>query len=71
MGLHESIASAINGHNVMAVALSKIAQGRPCTARDVAAAALDELKLDAENVLKVHAEFEPIYAQMRAQHKSR
>lgn len=64
MSLHENIAAAINGHNVMAVALSKIATGRSCGARDVARAVLTELDLDAQNVLKVHAEFEVIYAAM-------
>lgn len=64
MSLHESIGQAINGHNVLAVALSKIAMGRSCVARDIAAAALTELGMDPENVLKVHAEFESIYAKM-------
>lgn len=63
--LADSFAAAINGHNVMAVALSQIAQGRPSASREIAALALAELELDADNVLKVHAEFGPIYAKLR------
>ena len=65
MSLHENIAAAFNGHNVMAVALSRIAQGRQSEAQRIARTTLAELKLDADNVLKVHAEFEPIYAKLR------
>lgn len=63
--LVDSFSAAINGHNVMAVALSQIAQGCPSAAREIATQALTELELDADNVLKVHAEFGPIYAKLR------
>lgn len=65
MSLHQSIGDAIHGHNVMAVALSEIAVGPPCRARRVAREALTELKLNADHILKVRAEFDPIYAKMK------
>lgn len=69
--LRDSITAAINGHNVMAVALSQIARGPACQARNIAQGALGELALDADNVLQVHAEFEPIYAKLKARHAGR
>jgi hypothetical protein len=70
MSLQDSIAAAINGHNVMAVALSEIAKGRPCAARQIATQALAALELNPDNVLQVHAEFELIYAKMRDRAKA-
>lgn len=70
--LLDSIGDAIHGHNLMAVALSKIVLGRECAAQEIARAALKELDLDAENVLAVHAEFEQIWKDWRrASHKYR
>lgn len=68
MSLRENVTQAFDGHNVFAVALSKIAlgrddNGRPLageTARQLARDALIERKLDWNHVLKVHAEFVPI-----------
>lgn len=72
MTLLDSIGDAIHGHNVMAVALSVIAVGPPCTARETARAALKELDLDAGNVLQVHDEFKEIWKLWRrASHKYR
>lgn len=68
MGFREDVPRAFDGHNVFAVALSKIAKGRGDngralggeTARQLARDALIERKLDWNHVLKVHAEFVPI-----------
>ena len=65
MSLHESIGAAIDGHNKLAVALSKIALGRTDCGRPLAAEAARQLARDAiiesgmdwNHVLKVHAEF--------------
>lgn len=75
MSLHENIASAIHGHNELAVALSKIARGRPDCGRPIAAEAarqiargvLTALEMDWVNVLKVRAEFDDISKRAREQ----
>lgn len=73
MSMRDSVVAAVNGHNLLAVAISKIAKGRvdngrPLSgedARQIARSALIELGLDWSNILTVHAEFEPIYADLR------
>lgn len=68
-----TIAAAINGYNEMAAALASIAKGdrkngeplRDVIAQEIASQTLESLNLDPDLVLKVHAEFEAIYAKMR------
>ena len=66
MSLHDGIAAAVKGHNIMAVALSRIALGNHATdAAEIAAKALADLELDAYRVLTVHIEFKAVYGKIR------
>lgn len=74
MSLKENIAAAIEGPNVLAVALSKIARGRTDCGRPIAAeaarqlarGALTDLGLDWTHVLKTHEEMRPAFEQLKA-----
>jgi len=73
MNLQKSIASAVSGHNALAVTLSQIARGRADCGRPIAAedarqlarGALIELGLDWSHVLKVHEEMQPAFEQLK------
>lgn len=71
MSLQKNIAKAVNGHNVMAVALSKIANGHTDNDREVAKKALTECGLEPHHVLAVHGEFETIYGQLKKRRRAR
>jgi hypothetical protein len=74
MTFRDDVSMSINGHNVLAIALSKIARGRvdngrPMAAEDarqLARSTLTDLKLDWTHVLKVEAEMHPIWERLRA-----
>lgn len=78
MPMTDSLVAAVNGHNILAVAISKIAKGRldngrPLggeAARQIARDALIECGMDWTQVLKVHAEFEPIFASLHKNENS-
>lgn len=79
MSLRENVVAAIDGHNKLAVALSKIAlghidDGKPLAgeeARQLARSAILDLGMDWNHVLTVHAEFEAILGKLITHKKPR